>query len=87
MTDTITYSVPGIHCAHCGMSIREEVSEVEGVEAIRALLELRAKEARVLKGGEEVLVPVRFRHRAICDRLPPVATTGLHNGSIPRCPL
>jgi copper chaperone CopZ len=34
MTDTITYSVPGVHCAHCGMSIREEVSEVEGVEQV-----------------------------------------------------
>lgn len=34
MTETIAYSVPGIHCTHCGMSIREEVSEVEGVEAV-----------------------------------------------------
>jgi len=34
MTQTVTYSVPGIHCAHCGMSIREEVSDVEGVDAI-----------------------------------------------------
>ena len=34
MSDTVTYSVPAIHCAHCGMSIREEVSEVEGVEDV-----------------------------------------------------
>ena len=34
MSETVTYSVPAIHCAHCGMSIREEVSEVEGVEAV-----------------------------------------------------
>jgi copper chaperone len=34
MTQTVTYSVPGIHCAHCGMSIREEVSDVEGVDAV-----------------------------------------------------
>jgi copper chaperone len=34
MSETIIYSVPGIHCAHCGMSIREEVSEVEGVEDV-----------------------------------------------------
>src|SRR5215203_4003976 len=33
MTDTITYSVSGIHWAHCAMSIREEVAELEGVEA------------------------------------------------------
>ena len=34
MSDTVTYSVPAIHCAHCAMSIREEISEVEGVEVI-----------------------------------------------------
>ena len=34
VSDTISYSVPTIHCAHCAMSIREEVGEVEGVEDI-----------------------------------------------------
>ena len=34
MGETITYSVPAIHCAHCAMSIRDEVSEVEGVEDV-----------------------------------------------------
>jgi len=34
MTDTITYSVPGIHCEHCARAIREEVSEIEGVETV-----------------------------------------------------
>ena len=34
MSETVTYSVPAIHCAHCAMSIREEVSEVEGVENV-----------------------------------------------------
>jgi copper chaperone CopZ len=34
MTETVTYSVPSIHCAHCGISIREEVSEVERVHAV-----------------------------------------------------
>lgn len=34
MSQTITYTVPAIHCAHCAMSIREEVSEVEGVDAV-----------------------------------------------------
>ena len=34
MSETVTYSVPAIHCAHCAMSIREEISEVEGVEVI-----------------------------------------------------
>lgn len=31
---TTTYTVPKIHCAHCAMTIREEVSEVPGVEAV-----------------------------------------------------
>ncbi len=34
MSETVTYNVPAIHCAHCGMSIQEEVSEVEGVEGV-----------------------------------------------------
>jgi len=34
MSETVTYSVPAIHCAHCGMSIREEVSVVDGVEDV-----------------------------------------------------
>ena len=34
MSDTVTYSVPRIHCDHCAMAIRQEVSEVEGVEEV-----------------------------------------------------
>ncbi|HET9437231.1 MAG TPA: heavy-metal-associated domain-containing protein [Gaiellaceae bacterium] len=34
MSETTTYTVPAIHCAHCAMSIREEVSEVEGVDEV-----------------------------------------------------
>ena len=34
MPATRTYTVPKIHCAHCGESIREEVSEVAGVESV-----------------------------------------------------
>jgi copper chaperone len=34
MSETATYSVPAIHCDHCAMSIREEVSEVEGVDEV-----------------------------------------------------
>ena len=41
MTQTVTYSVPAIHCAHCGMSIREEVSEVEGVDEVDVDLEAK----------------------------------------------
>jgi copper chaperone len=34
MSETATYTVPAIHCAHCAASIREEVSEVEGVDEV-----------------------------------------------------
>ena len=34
MSETVTYDVPAMHCAQCAMSIREEVSEVEGVEDV-----------------------------------------------------
>jgi copper chaperone CopZ len=34
MSETVTYSVPAIHCEHCAMSIHEEISEVEGVDDV-----------------------------------------------------
>jgi copper chaperone CopZ len=33
-TDTREYTVQGMTCAHCVASVREEVSEVPGVEAV-----------------------------------------------------
>lgn len=41
MSETVTYTVPAIHCAHCAMSIKEETSEVEGVEAVDVDLEAK----------------------------------------------
>ena len=41
VSDTIFYTVPAIHCAHCAMSIREEVSEVEGVEDVAVDLDTK----------------------------------------------
>ena len=41
MNETVTYTVPAIHCDHCAMSIREEVSEVEGVEEVAVDLEAK----------------------------------------------
>ncbi len=34
MSETITYTVPAIHCDHCAASIKEEVGEVAGVESV-----------------------------------------------------
>ena len=42
MSETVTYSVPAIHCGHCEMSIREEVSEVEGVENVDVDLDAKS---------------------------------------------
>jgi copper chaperone CopZ len=41
MSETAVYTVPAIHCAHCAMSIREEVSEVEGVEDVAVDLDTK----------------------------------------------
>ena len=45
-----TYAVPAIHCEHCALSIREEVSEVPGVESVE--VDLDAKTVTV--SGSEV---------------------------------
>jgi len=34
MTQTITYSVPGISCGHCRAAITAEVTTVSGVESV-----------------------------------------------------
>jgi len=46
MSETVTYSVPAIHCAHCATSIREEVSEVEGVEDVAVDLDSKVVTVR-----------------------------------------
>jgi copper chaperone len=46
VSQTVTYSVPAIHCEHCAMSIREEVSEVEGVDAVDVDLEAKVVSIR-----------------------------------------
>jgi copper chaperone len=39
MSETVTYTVPGIHCAHCEAAITREVGAVAGVEAVEVDLE------------------------------------------------
>jgi copper chaperone len=45
VSETVTYTVPKIHCAHCAASIQEEVSEVHGVEGVD--VDLDAKIVRI----------------------------------------
>jgi copper chaperone len=55
MIDTVTYSVPGIHCAKCGVSIREEVSVVEGVEVVDVDLDAKVVTIRGRELSDERL--------------------------------
>jgi copper chaperone len=41
MTDTKTYSVPGIHCSHCEDAVTREVEAVEGVQSVEVDLEAK----------------------------------------------
>jgi copper chaperone CopZ len=34
MSDTATYTVPGMTCGHCEASVKEELSAVAGVESV-----------------------------------------------------
>ena len=33
---TVTYTVPAIHCGHCTHTIEMEVSELKGVQSVKA---------------------------------------------------
>jgi copper chaperone len=41
MTETITYSVPGMSCGHCKAAIAAEVSSVSGVDSVDVDLETK----------------------------------------------
>jgi len=49
MSETISYSVPGVHCAHCRAAIEEEVSVVAGVTGVE--VDLDAKRVTVTGSG------------------------------------
>ncbi len=34
MSETMTYSVPGMSCGHCKAAVTDEVSAVEGVDSV-----------------------------------------------------
>jgi copper chaperone len=69
MSETVTYSVPAIHCEHCAVSICEEVSEVEGVADVAVDLDSRvvkvtghelddaALRAAIMEAGYEAAYP------------------------------
>lgn len=34
--NTVTYSIPGIHCMHCTHTIETELGELQGVRSVKA---------------------------------------------------
>lgn len=34
--NTVTYTVPAIHCGHCTRTIEMEVGEIQGVQSVKA---------------------------------------------------
>jgi copper chaperone len=38
---TVTYNVPAMHCGHCIHTVEMEVSELEGVQAVKADLDTK----------------------------------------------
>ena len=41
MSETVTYTVPGMHCGHCKASVSEELEAVPGVESVNVDLETK----------------------------------------------
>ena len=50
MSETMTYTVPAVHCAHCEAAITREVGAVAGVKAVDVDLERKL----VLVSGERL---------------------------------
>ena len=50
MGESITYTVPGVHCGHCEAAVEQEVSAVSGVESVDVDLESKL----VTVTGEEL---------------------------------
>lgn len=46
--EELTYSVPGMHCAHCERAVSDELSAVAGVESVSVDLETKRV---VVSGG------------------------------------
>ncbi len=68
MTETIKYTVPGVHCGHCEAAVKEEVGGVTGVVEVDVDLESKhvtvrgealddaALRAAIAKAGYEATV-------------------------------
>jgi copper chaperone len=41
MSETVSYTVPGMHCGRCKQAVTEEIAAVEGVESVDVDLETK----------------------------------------------
>ena len=41
MTETLSYTVPGMQCGHCKQAVSEEIRAVEGVESVNVDLDTK----------------------------------------------
>jgi copper chaperone len=64
---TRSYLVSGMTCDHCVLSVREEVSEVSGVESVD--VELASGRLTVGLGDESIRAAVAEAGYALADRL------------------
>jgi copper chaperone len=55
MNDTITYSVPGMHCAHCQAALEKEIAAVGGVESVDVELDTKLVTVRGSALSDEAL--------------------------------
>lgn len=55
MSETTTYTVPAIHCAHCEAAIVSEVGQVGGVETVAVDLETKRVVVRGAGLSDEAL--------------------------------
>jgi copper chaperone len=49
MSETITYSVPGMHCGHCKSAVTRELEAIAGVESVD--VDLDSKRVTVTGNG------------------------------------
>ncbi len=49
MSETITYSVPGMHCGHCKSAVTRELEAVAGVESVD--VDLESKRVAIIGNG------------------------------------
>lgn len=49
MSETVSYEVPGVHCAHCEAAIKTEVGAVDGVDQV--VVDLETKKVTVSGSG------------------------------------